>query len=240
MAAEAPHILIVDDDKDIRKTLADYLARHGFRTRTAADGQEMDRMLAGASVDLVILDVMLPGEDGLSICRRLQQTHKAPLILLSAMVEGTDRIVGLECGADDYVTKPFIPRELLARVKAVLRRAAMLPRRQQRPRGVAVFEGWRFDLARHELVGPDQVVVRLSTSEHRLLSALVENAGLTLSRDQLLDLTRGRDAQLFDRSIDNQVSRLRRKIEPDARNPRIIVTQRGGGYGLGVELDWVS
>jgi two-component system OmpR family response regulator len=238
MSDPTAHILIVDDERDIRKPLGDYLSKHGYRISLAADGREMDQALAAASVDLVILDVMMPGEDGLRICRRLQETSRIPVILLTAMSDETDRIVGLELGADDYVSKPFNPRELLARVKSVLRRSAMLPRRQRRVRGIVKFDRWQFDLKRKELIGPDEVVVRLSSGEHLLLSSLVEHAGLTLSREQLLDLTRGRDAQLFDRSIDNQISRLRRKIELDPKDPKIILTQWGGGYEFAAELEW--
>jgi len=234
------HILVVDDDRDIRKPLAEYLRRHGFRTSVAADGREMDKALAAASVDLVVLDIMMPGEDGLAICRRLQGTSQIPVILLTALGEPTDRIVGLEIGADDYVTKPFEPRELLARVKSVLRRSQMLPRRQMHSTGRVTFDGWRFDFARKEIVGEDGVVVRLSSGEHLLLVSLIEHAGLVLTRDQLLDLTKGRQTQLFDRSIDNQISRLRRKLEQDPKNPRIILTKWGGGYVFAADLQWVS
>lgn len=238
MPDQKPNILIVDDERDIRKLLADYLSNHGYRTRSAADGREMDQALNGSNFDLVILDVMMPGEDGLRICRRLQETSRIPIILLTAMAEETDRIVGLEMGADDYVSKPFNPRELLARVKSVLRRSAMLPRRQQSLRGRVKFDRWSFDLKRKELIGSDDVLVRLSSGEHLLLTSLIEHAGTALTRDQLLDLTRGRDAQLYDRSIDNQISRLRRKIEIDPKNPRIILTQWGGGYEFASELEW--
>jgi two-component system, OmpR family, response regulator len=236
---EQPHILIVDDDRDIRKPLAEYLHRHGFRTSVAADGKEMDQVLATARVDLIVLDIMMPGEDGLSLCRRLQETLRVPIILLTALTECTDRIVGLELGADDYVTKPFDPRELVARIKSVLRRAQMLPRRQQNARGRVKFDRWRFDFSREEVLREDDVTVRLSSGEHLLLVALIERAGTTLSRDQLLDLTRGRETQLFDRSIDNQISRLRRKLESDPKNPRIIQTKWGGGYAFAAELEWV-
>jgi two-component system, OmpR family, response regulator len=234
------HILVVDDDRDIRKPLAEYLRRHGFRTSVAADGREMDKTLATANVDLVVLDIMMPGEDGLAICRRLQETSQIPVILLTALTEATERIVGLELGADDYVTKPFEPRELLARVKSVLRRSQMLPRRQQHSTGLVKFDRWRFDFARKEIVSEDEVIVRLSSGEHLLLVSLIEHAGLVLTREQLLDLTKGRETQLFDRSIDNQVSRLRRKLEGDPKNPRIILTKWGGGYVFAAELQWVS
>jgi two-component system, OmpR family, response regulator len=240
VAGEQPHVLIIDDDRDIRRPLAEYLRKHGFRTSVAADGKEMDRVLVAAHVDLIVLDIMMPGEDGLSICRRLQATSQIPVILLTARTESTDRIVGLELGADDYVTKPFDPRELVARIKSVLRRAQMLPRRRGHSKGQVKFDRWRFDFSRKEIVGIDDVVIRLSSGEHLLLVALIEHAGLTLSREQLLDLTKGREAQLFDRSIDNQISRLRRKLEADPRNPRIIVTQWGGGYAFVAEMEWVS
>jgi two-component system OmpR family response regulator len=239
MANEPPHILIIDDDRDIRRPLAEYLTRHGFRASVAPDGSEMDRMLPTANIDLIILDIMMPGEDGLSICRRLQ-TSQIPVILLTARTESTDRIVGLELGADDYVTKPFEPRELVARIKSVLRRSQMLPRKQQHPKGRVRFERWSFDFSRKEIVGEDAVVVRLSSGEHLLLVSLIEHAGVTLSRDQLLDLTKGREAHVFDRSIDNQISRLRRKLEADPKTPRIIVTQWGGGYVFAPELEWCS
>ena len=237
---EQSHILIIDDDRDIRKPLAEYFRRHGFRVSAAADGKEMDRVLATGHVDLMVLDVVMPGEDGLSICRRLQESERIPVILLTALAESTDRIVGLELGADDYVTKPFDPRELLARVKSVLRRSRMLPRRQQQSSGRVTFAGWRFDFARKEIVSADGVIVRLSSGEHLLLVSLIEHAGLTLTRDQLLDLTKGREARVFDRSIDNQISRLRRKLEPDLKNPSIILTKWGGGYVFAAEVEWAS
>jgi two-component system OmpR family response regulator len=240
VATEQPHILLVDDDRDISKPLGEYFRRHGFRTSVAADGKEMDRLLTAAHVDLIVLDIMLPGEDGLSICRRLQETAQIPLILLTALTESTDRIVGLELGADDYLTKPFDPRELLARVKSVLRRSQMLPRRQRHAAGRARFDRWRFDLSRKEILREDEVIVRLSSGEHLLLVSLIEHAGIALSRDQLLDLTKGRQAQVFDRSIDNQISRLRRKLELDPKNPRIILTRWGGGYVFAAQVEWIS
>ena len=236
---DQPHILVVDDDRDIRKPLGEFLRRHGFRTSVAADGKEMERILATARVDLVVLDIMLPDADGLTLCRRLQQTQRTPVVLLTALTDTTDRIVGLEVGADDYVTKPFDPRELVARIKSVLRRVEMLPPRHLHASGRLKFDRWRFDLARAELLSDSDVAVRLSTGEHLLLVTLVEHAGITLSREQLLDLTRGREAQLFDRSIDNQISRLRRKLELDPKNPSIIVTKWGGGYVFAAELEWI-
>jgi len=238
MPTEPPHILIVDDDAEIRKLLADYLARNGYRTSVAEDGRAMRQTLAVSAPDLVVLDIMMPGEDGLSLCRGVRHSSNLPVILLTAMSEDTDRIVGLEMGADDYVTKPFNPRELLARIKSVLRRDAMVPYKSQLPSGRVSFGHWRFDLARREIVNESGIVVRLSSGEHALLNAFVQHPGLVLNRDQLLDLTRGREAQLFDRSIDNQVSRLRRKIEPTPAEPRFIVTHWGGGYEFTAELNW--
>lgn len=234
------HILVIDDDEGIRRSLAEYLRRRDFRTSTAADGKAMDGVLATSSIDLIVLDVMMPGEDGFSICRRLQETTQIPIILLTALAEDTDRVVGLELGADDYVSKPFNPRELVARIRSVLRRSRMLPPRRQHASGLARFEQWRFDVSRKELLGPDGVAVRLSSGEHLLLVAFVEHAGIVLSRDQLLDLTRGRETQAFDRSIDNQISRLRRKLEADPGDPHIISTQWGAGYVFSAEVEWLA
>jgi two-component system OmpR family response regulator len=233
-----PHILIVDDERDIREPLMRYFNQHGMRASMAADGREMDQKLATGNIDLIILDVMMPGEDGLSICRRLQSTTQIPTILLTALVEETDRIVGLEMGADDYVTKPFSPRELFARVKSVLRRHQQLPKNKKIARGLVTFEGWKFDFSAKELIDAKGVAIRLSSGEHMMLMTLIEYAGMTLSRDQLLDLTKGREAQLYDRSIDNQVSRLRQKLETDPANPKIILTKWGGGYVFAAEVDW--
>ena len=234
------HILIVDDDDQIGRPLAEYLRQHGFRTSVATDEKSMDGVLATGRVDLMVLDIMLPGTDGLSICRRLQETSRVPTIFLTARTEQADLIVGLEMGADDYVTKPFNPRELVARVKSVLRRSDMLPRRRQAQRGRVRFDRWRFDFARKELLDVQGVVVRLSSGEHLLLMTFIEHAGMTLNREQLLDLTKGRDAQLFDRSIDNQISRLRRKLEADPKNPQIIRTEWGQGYVFVAELEWAD
>jgi len=230
---DQPHILVVDDDREIRDLLARYLSRHGFRVRGAADGREMRRALADWSIDLIVLDLMLPGEDGLTLCRRLRAESQIPVIMLTAKGDEIDRIVGLEMGADDYAAKPFNPRELLARIKAVLRRAdgAAGPAAGERANRVR-FAGWRLDFGRRELVSPADVLVPLSAGEYDLLVAFVGHPQRVLSRDQLLDLARGREAQPFDRSIDVQVSRLRRKIEADAANPEIIKTVRGGGYLL--------
>jgi two-component system OmpR family response regulator len=235
------HILIVDEEQDIREPLASYLNKHGFRTSTAADGKEMDKILATAHIELIVLDIMMPGEDGLSICKRVQEKLQIPVVLLTALTEDIDQIVGLELGADDYLTKPFNPRELLARIKSVIRRSQMLPRSQQQQRtGLVSFERWQMNLSQKEVVGSDGIAIRLSSGEHLLLVSLIEHAGVTLNRDQLLDMTKGREAQLFDRSIDNQISRLRQKLEIDPKNPKIIQTQWGGGYVFSADLQWQS
>lgn len=234
---ETPHILVVDDHEDIRTPLAKYLVKNGMRVSTADGGRQMREKLKTSAPDLVVLDVMMPGEDGLSLCRHLRETTDLPVILLTAMAEETDRIVGLEVGADDYVTKPFNPRELLARIKAVLRRTNAVPRPKDAPQAARLrFDRWQLDVRRRELVGDDGVTTPLSTAEFRLLSVLLQRPGVVLSRDQLLDLTAGREAQLFDRSIDNQVSRLRKKIEADPKSPEIIQTVWGGGYKLAAEV----
>ncbi|MGE5503163.1 MAG: response regulator [Actinomycetota bacterium] len=227
-----PHILVVDDDREIRDLLARFLARHGLRVTTARDGTEMDHMLAERRIDLVVLDLMLPGEDGLSLCRRLRAAGSTmPIVMLTAMGEDTDRIVGLEMGADDYLPKPFNPRELLARIKAVLRRGQAAPEAPPARAGAkARFAGWTLDLSSRDLLSPEGVVVALSAGEFDLLAAFVEHPRRVLSRDLLLDLARGRTAMPFDRSIDIQVSRLRRKIGDDAKDPQLIKTVRGGGY----------
>ncbi len=233
----SPHILIVDDSADIREPLAKYLAKKGLRVSTADGGQEMRRVMKTSAIDLVVLDIMMPGEDGLSLCRMIRETTDLPVILLTAMVEETDRVVGLEIGADDYVTKPFSPRELLARIKAVLRRSRGLPRpAATRERSRLRFDRWTLDTLRRELVGEDGVAVPLSTTEFRLLTVFLERPRMVLSRDQLLDLTSGRSLEPFERSIDNQVSRLRKKIEADPKNPAIIKTVWGGGYVLAAEV----
>ncbi len=224
-----PHLLVVDDDRDIRTLVAQFLTKHGYRVTAVRDGAEMMKALEGSRVDLIVLDLMLPGEDGLSLCRRLRATSSIPIVMLTAMGEETDRIVGLEMGADDYLAKPFSPRELLARVKAVLRRATA-PQPVADGATVLRFEGWSLDLTKRELRSADGVLVQLSAGEYDLLVAFVEHPQRVLTRDQLLDLARGRAAVPFDRSIDVQVSRLRRKIEPDPAEPALIKTVRGGGY----------
>ncbi|MBW8729058.1 MAG: response regulator [Inquilinus limosus] len=220
-----PHIAVVDDHRDIRDLVGKYLSQHGYRISVAESAAALRRLLERSAPDLVVLDVMMPGED-------------VPVILLTAMAEDTDRIIGLEIGADDYLTKPFNPRELLARIKAVLRRVHSLPPQRGRLKAKTLrFDRWLLDVGRRELVGDDGVAVPLSTAEFRLLNAFLDHAGLVLSRDQLLDLTVGRAADSFDRSIDNQVSRLRKKIEADPKVPALIKTHWGGGYSFVAEVE---
>lgn len=228
------HILVVDDHDDIRDLLGRYLGQHGFRVSLADGGQQMRKVLAEAAVDLVILDVMMPDEDGLTLCRYLKGNSGPPVIMLTALGEETDTIVGLEMGADDYISKPFSPRELLARVKAVLRRVTEVrPHTETVPDSESLhFEGWTLDLNQHQLERNDGLLVPLSTSEFRLLSVFLNHTKKVLSRDQLLDMTKGREALPFDRSIDNQISRLRKKIEDDPKNPGLIKTVWGGGYSF--------
>ena len=228
-AEQADLVLLVDDDPEIRQLIGDFLAQHGFRVAGAANGAEMDALIAAERPALVVLDLMLPGEDGLAICRRLSPA-RIPVIMLSALGEETDRVVGLELGADDYLPKPCSPRELLARIRAVLRR-----HEGPEPSGGALyrFAGWSFDPRRRELASPDGVAVALSSGEFRLLSAFLERPLRVLSRDQLLDLARGPTADVFDRAIDVQVSRLRKKLA-DHGGADLIVTVRSEGYMLAV------
>jgi two-component system OmpR family response regulator len=234
----SPHILIVDDDREIRDLLSRFLSKHGYRVSVAVDGRDMHQVLADRAIDLVVLDVMLPGENGLELCRKLRAQSSLPVIMLTAMGEDIDRIVGLEMGADDYLAKPFNARELLARIKAVLRRtgtatsmgSAAVAAGSDHRSSVLAFAGWRLDLDKRELLSPEGVLVPLSGGEFELLAALATHPQRVLSRDQLLDLARGRQAQPFDRSIDVQISRLRRKLETDPREPAMIKTVRGGGY----------
>ena len=234
---DMPHVLLVDDERSIREPLAQYLGKQGFRVTQVADAEAARTRLAAYAIDLVILDIMMPGEDGLSLCRHIRATSETPVILLTARSEETDRIVGLEMGADDYVVKPFSPRELSARIKVVLRRLQAGGTRQHAPDGGSfAFAGWVLKAGERSLVDRDGVSVPLSTGEFNLLQALVARPRQVLTRDQLLDLTQGREAAAFDRAIDNQVSRLRKKIEADPKNPEIIKTVWGGGYTLAAEV----
>lgn len=230
------HVLVVDDDSEIRKLLGEYLERSGFRVSLATDGREMRRMLEDRRPDIVVLDVMLPGEDGFALCRDLRARSGTPVIMLTARIDEMDRIVGLEIGADDYLAKPFSPRELLARLKSILRRTRRLPGVTQIA-GRLRFANWTLDLAARQLTAPDGVVVALSGTEFKLLSAFVEHPGRVLDRNQLMDLTLGRESAPFDRSIDVQVSRLRTRLCDDGREPRIIKTVRNEGYVLAATVE---
>lgn len=236
--ADTPHLLLVDDERSIREPLAQYLTKQGFRVTQAGDAESARTRLTAYAIDLVVLDIMMPGEDGLSLCRHIRATSEIPVILLTAKSEETDRIVGLEMGADDYVVKPFSPRELAARIKTVLRRATGGGGlRQHAPEsGSFAFASWVLKTGERALIDREGVSVPLSTGEYNLLLALVQRPRQVLTRDQLLDLTQGREAAAFDRAIDNQVSRLRRKIEADPKNPDIIKTVWGGGYALSTDV----
>jgi two-component system OmpR family response regulator len=227
-----PHILVVDDHREIRDLVSRALTKEGFRVSVAADGRAMHKVLADGRIDLILLDLMLPGEDGLSLCRALRTESNIPIIMLTAKGEEVDRVIGLEMGADDYLPKPFGSRELVARIRAVLRRSsetgatADTGRRLKRYR----FDRWVLDTGTRDLLRDDGVTVPLSTGEYDLLIALVERPQRVLSRDQLLDLARGRAANAFDRSVDTQISRLRKKLELDPGDPKVIKTVWGGGY----------
>ncbi|NNC71422.1 MAG: response regulator transcription factor [Sphingomonadaceae bacterium] len=231
--ASRPHLLLVEDERSIREPLAEFLGKNGYRVTQAADGGSARDVLAGYAIDCVICDIMMPGEDGLSLTRHIRENTEIPVILLTAKTEETDRIVGLEMGADDYVVKPFSPRELAARIKVILRRAGGNGQRQRAPDQQSyAFAGWVLKAGERALVDRDGVSVSLSTGEFKLLLALVTHPQQVLSRDQLLDQTQGREAAPYDRAIDNQISRLRRKIESDPKTPEIIKTIWGGGYTL--------
>ncbi len=231
MTNSTAHILVVDDARDIREPLAKYLGNNGYRVSEADSAAKARAIVKDSAIDLLVLDIMMPGEDGLSLCRHLRETSQTPIILLTAMTEETDRIIGLEMGADDYVSKPFNPRELLARIKAVLRRFHSLPPEHGTIEDDLIhFDRWTLDTKRRELVADDGVTIPLSTGEFKLLSVFLSHPDRVLSRDQLLDLTQSRTADVYDRSIDNQVSRLRKKIEVDIKSPQIIKTVWGGGY----------
>ncbi len=229
------HILIVDDDPGLRELLADYLGRHGFAVSGVNDGRGLWAALERDSVDLVILDLMLPGDDGLVLCRTLRARSPIPIIMLTARGDDTDRIVGLEMGADDYLPKPFNPRELLARIKSILRRSRSAPADPGEARRFQ-FAGWTLDVDARQLVAPDGVVVALGASDYRLLRVFLDHPQRVLNRDQLLDWTQGREAAPFDRSIDVQVSRLRRRLRDDPREAILIKTVRNEGYILTAQV----
>ena len=236
--SRTPHILIVDDDREIRDLLSRFLKKHELRIDAAANGREMMQLLSEGRYDLIVLDLMMPGEDGLTLCRKVRNTSRIPIIMLTALGEETDRIIGLEMGADDYIAKPFNPRELLARIKAVLRRSdGAIGTDGDLQQQVLRFANWTLDMTKRELRSPDDVLVPLTAGEYDLLVAFAEHPNRVLTRDQLLDLAKGRTAIPFDRSIDVQLSRLRRKIEIDPKAPEIIKTVRGGGYILAAEVE---
>jgi two-component system OmpR family response regulator len=238
MDPQQPHILVVDDDREIRDLLSRFLERQGMRVTAARDAKEARRLWPLGRYHLVVLDLMLPGESGLDLARWLRGEAAVPIVMLTAMAEETDRIVGLELGADDYLGKPFNPRELLARIRAVLRRASGEAGAAKEPPSRSVrFAGWVLEPARRRLLSPDGAEVALTGGEYELLQVLVERPNRVLTRDMLMDLLRGRQAGPFDRAIDVAVSRLRRKLEDDGRNPSLIKTVRGGGYVLAATVE---
>jgi two-component system, OmpR family, response regulator len=227
-----PHLLLVDDDEDILSLLTTFFGKHGHTVSVAEDGNAMFAALEQGTIDLIVLDVMLQHEDGFSLCRRLRATSTLPIIMLTAVAGHTDRVVGLEVGADDYLTKPFDQRELLARVKAVLRRTAATAAapKHDETRPSLGFAGWRLDVVRRELRSPENALVVLSGAEFDLLLAFAEHPRRVLTREQLIDIARGSTHIAFDRSIDVQVCRLRYKLEQDPKNPSLIRTVRNAGY----------
>ena len=235
------HILIVDDDAEIRGLLGEYLQKQGYRATAVADGKGLRAAMEKSRPDVIVLDLMLPGEDGLALCRDLRARSEIPIIMLTARGDETDRIVGLELGADDYVAKPFNPRELLARIKSVLRRTRSLPDNlKPEEAGSYRFAGWTLDVATRNLTGADGVVVPLGGTEFRLLRIFLEHPNRVLTRDQLIDLMLSRDAAPFDRAIDVQVSRLRHRLGEDAKEPAIVKTVRGQGYVFAARVDVAS
>ena len=237
MGMASPNILVVEDDRETRALIAKYLRTNACNVTTATDGREMIRAMTDRRVDLLILDVMLPGEDGLSLCRKVRAESQTPIIMLTARGEDVDRILGLEMGADDYLAKPFNPRELLARINAVLRRQAAAQTASATNGAIALtFAEWRIDFRLRELRNPAGARVAMTSAEFDLLRTCCERPGRVLSRDSLLDLTQGRSAGSFERSIDVLVSRLRQKMEQDPREPTLIQTIRGGGYMFSPEV----
>jgi len=226
------HILLVDDEASLREPLAEYLTKQGFRVQQASDASQARSVMNAFNFDIILLDIMMPGEDGLSFCRHVREKTETPVIFISAKGEELDRIVGLELGADDYVTKPFSPRELIARIKVVLRRTNGGNGVTSGSGSIYQFSGWTLKTDQRSLIDSEGVTVPLSSGEYQMLLVLLSRAGQVLNRDQLLDITQGREAHAFDRAVDNQISRLRRKIEADPKNPEIIKTVWGGGYVL--------
>ena len=230
------HILVVDDDAEIRILVAEYLTLNGYRVSVAQDGVQLRGALAAEQPDLIVLDLMLPGEDGLSLCRDLRARSSLPVIMLTARREEIDRIIGIEMGADDYLVKPFNPRELLARIKSILRRARVLPEARSEPRRLR-FSGWTLDCTARQLIDAQGLIVPLSGAQYRLLAAFLNHPKRVLDRDQLMSLTLGRETTPFDRSIDVQVSRLRQLLRDNGREPKIIKTVRNGGYVLAAVVE---
>ena len=238
--SDQPHILVVDDHAEIRKSVTQYLERNGMRATGAEDALDMDARLARGTFDLIVLDVMMPGEDGLSVCKRLSETSDMPILMLTALGDDDDRIKGLETGADDYLTKPFNPRELLARIHAILRRARRVPSLDDFAGKTLKFAHLALDFDARLLTSDQGDSQQLTSGELKLLSILLERPRMVLNRDELLDLTAGRTAGPLDRTIDNQISRLRRKVEIDVLRPRLISTVRNGGYSLACDVEVVS
>lgn len=237
MSATREHLLIVDDDKEIRNLLTDYLEQADYRISAVGDGKAMRRVLESNRIDLVILDLMLPGEDGLTLCRELRGKTNLPVLMLTARGDEVDRIIGLEMGADDYLAKPFNPRELLARIKSVIRRAQALPPNMETDKVHTLrFAGWTLDVATRNVTAADGLVVPLSGAEYRLLRVFLDHPQRVLAREQLLELANGREAILFDRSIDVLVGRLRKRLRDDSREPVLIKTVRGEGYVLATSV----
>ena len=236
MSEEQVKLLLVDDEASLREPLADYLSRQGFAVTQAESAAKARSVLLDMTPDLVLLDIMMPGEDGISLCRHLVEAKSLPVIFLTAKGEAMDRIVGLEIGADDYVVKPFEPRELVARIRSVLRRAAKGPVVASDDDAHYEFDGWQLDPLKRRLADPEGSLVPISSAEFRLLVALLDHPKQVMDRDKLLDMVQGREAHLFDRAVDNQVSRLRRKIEADSRDPKLIQTVWGGGYRLACDV----
>lgn len=238
------HILVVDDDRDIRELIVDYLVKSGYRATGAANGKEMRAVLDRQAVDMVVLDIMLPGDDGLTLCRQLRSgQHKdLPILMLTARHDDMDRILGLEMGADDYVVKPFVARELLARIKAILRRFRTLPPNLQVTEAgrIIAFGDWQLDTSARHLLDATGTIVALSGAEYRLLRVFVDHPQRVLTRDQLLNFTQGRDAELFERSIDLLVSRVRQRLNEDARTPLYIKTVRSEGYVFSMPVSIVE
>ncbi len=240
MTVRSEHLLVVDDDREIRRLLEEYLEQSGYRISSVADGKAMRKALENHRIDLVILDLMLPGEDGLSLCRELRTHSNLPVLMLTARGSEIDRIIGLEMGADDYLGKPFNPRELLARVRSILRRAHSLPPNLQTSEAAAYrFAGWTLDVSARNAIAPDGLVVPLSGAEFRLLSVFLEHPQRVLSRDQILELIAGRESLPFERSIDVLIGRLRKRLQDDGKEPALIKTVRGEGYVLAAQVEVV-